>query len=69
MSFDYNAPAELFLAKPMKGRRTRYQRFATAAAAIRYAIEILRTGFAKSLRTPNATLDTLASPADDAGHH
>jgi hypothetical protein len=24
--FDYNAPAELFLAKPMKGSRTKYRR-------------------------------------------
>ena len=29
--FDYNAPAELFLAKPTKGSRTKYRRFATAA--------------------------------------
>ena len=43
MSFDYKAPAELFLAKPMKGSRTKYQRFATAAEAIRYAVEDLRT--------------------------
>jgi hypothetical protein len=41
--FDYNAPAELFLAKPMKGSRTKYRRFATAAEAIRYAVEDLRT--------------------------
>ena len=40
MSFDYSAPAELFLAKPMKGK---YRRFATAAEAIRYAVEDLRT--------------------------
>ena len=26
--FDYRAPAELFLAKPMKGSRTKYWRFA-----------------------------------------
>jgi hypothetical protein len=26
MSFDYNAPAELFLAKPMKGSRTKHRR-------------------------------------------
>ena len=38
-SFDYNAPAELFLAKPMKGSRTKYRRFARAAEAIRYAVE------------------------------
>jgi hypothetical protein len=30
-SFDYNAPAELFLSKPPKGSRTKYRRFATAA--------------------------------------
>ena len=43
MSFDYSAPAELFLAKPMKGSRTKYRRFATAAEAIRYAVEDLCT--------------------------
>jgi hypothetical protein len=42
MSFDYSAPAELFLPKPMKGSRTKYRRFATAAEAIRYAVEDLR---------------------------
>jgi hypothetical protein len=41
--FDYNAPAELFLAKRTKGRRENYRRFATAAEAIRYAVEDLRT--------------------------
>ena len=40
-SFDYNAPAELFLAKPAKG--TKYRRFATAAEALRYAVEDLKT--------------------------
>jgi hypothetical protein len=43
MSFDYNAPAELFLAKRTKSRRAKYRRFATAAEAIRYAVEELRT--------------------------
>jgi hypothetical protein len=42
-SFDYDAPAELFLAKPAKGCRTKYRRFTTAAEAIRYAVEDLRT--------------------------
>jgi hypothetical protein len=42
-SFEYHAPAELFLAKPIKGSRTKYRRFATAAEAIRYAVEDLRT--------------------------
>jgi len=42
-SFDYNAPAELFLAKPARGSRTKYWRFATAAEALRYAVEVLRT--------------------------
>jgi hypothetical protein len=41
--FDYNAPAELFLAKPAKGSRIKYRRFATAAEALRYAVEDLRT--------------------------
>jgi hypothetical protein len=40
--FDYNAPAELFLAKPPKGSRTKYRCFATAAEALRYAVEALR---------------------------
>jgi hypothetical protein len=41
--FDYNAPAELFLAKRTKNSREKYRRFATAAEAIRYAVETLRT--------------------------
>ena len=43
MSFDYNAPAGLFLSKVAKGGRIKYRRFATAAEALRYAIEELRT--------------------------
>jgi hypothetical protein len=39
VSFDYNVPAELFLAKPKKGSREKYRRFAKAAEAIRYAVE------------------------------
>jgi hypothetical protein len=42
MAFDYNAPAELFLAKRTKNGRENYRRFATAAEAIRYAVETLR---------------------------
>ena len=42
VSFDYSAPAELFLSKPPKGSRTKYRRFATAAEALRYAVEDLR---------------------------
>jgi hypothetical protein len=41
--FDYSAPAELFLAKPTKGRPQKYRRFETAAEALRYAVEDLRT--------------------------
>jgi hypothetical protein len=41
--FDYDAPAELFLAKRTKNGRENYRRFATAAEAIRYAVETLRT--------------------------
>ena len=40
--FDYNAPAELFLSK-IWHKREKYRRFATAAEAIRYAVEGLRT--------------------------
>ena len=43
MSFDYSAPAELFLAKRTKSSLENYRRFATAAEAIRYAVETLRT--------------------------
>ena len=43
MSFDYTAPAELFLAKRTKSSRENYCRFATAAEAIRQAVESLRT--------------------------
>jgi hypothetical protein len=43
LSFDYAAPAELFLAKRTKSSRENYRRFATAAEAIRYAVEDLRT--------------------------
>jgi hypothetical protein len=41
MTFDYNAPAELFMAKRKGGTRQPlgYRRFATAAEAIRFAIE------------------------------
>jgi hypothetical protein len=38
--FNYNAPAELFLAKRAKKN---YWRFTTAAEAIRFAVEDLRT--------------------------
>jgi hypothetical protein len=40
--FDYSAPAELFPTRSRKRNQSmRYQRFATAAEAIRYAIEEL----------------------------
>jgi hypothetical protein len=39
MSFDYTAPAELFLAKRTKGSRENYRRFTTAAEAIQCAVE------------------------------
>jgi hypothetical protein len=41
-SFDYSAPAELFLSKPAKGSRTKCRRVATAAEALRFAVEDLR---------------------------
>jgi len=52
MSFDYNAPAELFLAKRTKSRRAKYRRFATAAEVICYAVEDL-----PSLRALGAWLE------------
>jgi len=52
MPFDYNAPAELFLAKRTKSRREKYRRFATAAEAIRYAVEEL-----PSLRSLGASME------------
>jgi hypothetical protein len=41
--FDYNAPAELFLVRRTNSNRKNYRRLATAAEAIRYAVETLRT--------------------------
>ena len=42
-TFDYGAPAELFMGKRKGGPRQplRYRRFATAAEAIRFAVEEL----------------------------
>ena len=42
IAFDYSLPAELYLSR-RRGRHTDYRRFATAAEAIRYAVEELRT--------------------------
>jgi hypothetical protein len=39
---DHSSPAELYLSRPRR-RHTDYRRFATAAEAIRYAVEELRT--------------------------
>ena len=64
-SFDYNAPAELFLSKPAKGSRTKYRRFATAAEALRYAVEDLRipTPLAHGLRSG---MSALTAPKSNA---
>jgi hypothetical protein len=42
IAFDYSSPAELYLSR-RRGRHTDYRRFATAAEAIGYAVEELRT--------------------------
>jgi Arc/MetJ-type ribon-helix-helix transcriptional regulator len=41
MAFDYSAPAELFLSKRAGKARVKHGHFATAADAIRYAVETL----------------------------
>jgi hypothetical protein len=42
VTFDYGIPAELFMGKRKGGpRQLRYRRFATAAEAIRFAVEEL----------------------------
>jgi molybdate transport system regulatory protein len=47
IAFDYSSPAELYLSRG-KRRCTDYRRFATAAEAIRYAFEELRTRRSRS---------------------
>ena len=42
VAFDYSSPAQLYLSR-RRGRRTDCRRFSTAAEAIRYAFEELRT--------------------------
>ena len=57
IAFDYSSPAELYLSK-RRGRHTDYRRFATAAEAIGYAVEELRT----VLGVPRLTLRTRSVP-------
>ena len=62
--FDYNAPAELFLAKRTKSREN-YRRFATATEAIRYAVETYerRKPSARGLRLETSASIVLKSSA------
>jgi molybdate transport system regulatory protein len=46
-AFDYSSPAELYLSRRRR-RHADYRRFATAADAIRYAVEELRTRRSRS---------------------
>ena len=47
--FDYAAPADFFPGRNLKGVRSfRYQRFETAAEALRFAIEELPDGLLRS---------------------
>jgi hypothetical protein len=69
MTFDYGAPAELFMAKRKGGSRQPlgYRRFATAAEAIRFAIEdfpTMRTlGAWMQVGDPTALRQRRLSPA------
>ena len=57
IAFDYNSPAELYLSR-RRGRHTDYRRFATAAEAIRYAVEELR---ARRPSAPGCRLERIGS--------
>ena len=63
--FDYSAPAELFLAKPARLCRTKYRQFATAAEALRFAVEELRipNAFGASLEVGDQRFNSMKSGA------
>ena len=53
VTFDYGIPAELFMGKRKGGpRQPRYRRFATAAEAIRFAVEEPDLVCQRSVRVP-----------------
>ena len=70
--FDYDAPADLFPARSRHGRRpVGYRRFATAAEAIRFAIEQMPVEFldgtileVENDRVDGARIMTLYDSAD-----
>ena len=62
-AFDYSAPADFFPGAQQNGHRpVGYRRFATAAEAIRYAIEAMPSEFLDGM-----VLETEHDPADGTG--
>jgi hypothetical protein len=63
IAFDYSSTAELYLSR-RKRRHTDYRRFATAAEAILYAVEELRTRRFRSAWRSVMSFSTRAKSTD-----